>query len=51
MKERLSFATFCNPKLDEEFGPTLNFITPESPALFKRINVVDHLKELFSIEL
>lgn len=51
MKERLSFATFCNPKLDGEFGPTPNLITPESPALFKRINVVDHLKELFSIEL
>ncbi|KDO41915.1 hypothetical protein CISIN_1g036451mg, partial [Citrus sinensis] len=51
MKERLSFATFCNPKLDGEFGPTPNLITPESPSLFKRINVVDHLKELFSIEL
>ncbi|GAY53558.1 hypothetical protein CUMW_149980 [Citrus unshiu] len=39
MKERLSFATFCNPKLDGEFGPTPNLITPESPSLFKRINV------------
>lgn len=50
-KERLSFATFYNPKLDGEFGPAPSLITPETPALFKSIGVAEHLKGLFSREL
>ena len=51
MKERLSFGTFYSPKLDGELGPALSLITPQTPALFKRISVVDHLKIFFSSEL
>ncbi|KAL9447715.1 hypothetical protein AB3S75_015235 [Citrus x aurantiifolia] len=51
MKERLSFGTFYSPKLDGELGPALSLITPKTPALFKRISVVDHLKRFFSSEL
>ena len=46
--ERLSVATFYNPKLDGDMGPAPSLITPEMPALFKRINVADYFKGLFA---
>ncbi|PIN04047.1 Iron/ascorbate family oxidoreductase [Handroanthus impetiginosus] len=50
-KERLSIATFLSPKLDGDLGPAPSLITPESPAKFKRIAVVDFVRGLFSKEL
>lgn len=50
-KERLSIATFYSPKLDGEMGPAPSFITPERPALFKRIGVGDYFRGLFSRKL
>ncbi|KAF8031942.1 hypothetical protein BT93_D0990 [Corymbia citriodora subsp. variegata] len=51
MRERLSFATFYGPKLEEEMGPAPSLITPDKPALFRRIGVADYLKGYFSREL
>ncbi|ESR46141.1 hypothetical protein CICLE_v10001620mg [Citrus x clementina] len=50
-KERLSFATFYNPKLDGELGPAPSLITPKTPTLFKKISVTDYFKRFFSSEL
>ena len=50
-KERLSVATFYSPSLEADMGPAPSLITPESPALFKRIGVADYFRELFSREL
>ncbi|RZC90040.1 hypothetical protein C5167_044669 [Papaver somniferum] len=46
-KERLSVATFQNPKADTEIGPIPSMITPETPALFRTIRYDDYLKKLF----
>ncbi|PIN13833.1 Codeine 3-O-demethylase [Handroanthus impetiginosus] len=51
VKERLSIATFLNPKLEGDFGPPLSLVSPKSPAKFKRIVVVDFVKGHFSREL
>ena len=50
-KERLSVATFYNPKYDGEIGPATSFITEEKPAKFKRITVKEYVKGLFAREL
>lgn len=50
-KERLSVATFYSPKLEGEMGPAPSLITPEKPALFRRIGVADYFKGYFSREL
>nr|POF25068.1 protein srg1 [Quercus suber] len=50
-KERLSVATFYSPSLEADMGPAPSLITPESPALFKRIGVADYFRQLFSREL
>ncbi|KAK0579039.1 hypothetical protein LWI29_020059 [Acer saccharum] len=47
LKERLSVATFCSPKLDGEIGPAPSLVTPETPAMFRRLGVVDYIKGLF----
>ncbi|KAI6705621.1 hypothetical protein NL676_008583 [Syzygium grande] len=44
VKERVSIATFFSPRMDAEIGPTPSLITPETPALFRRITVAEHLK-------
>ncbi|PKI69090.1 hypothetical protein CRG98_010559 [Punica granatum] len=44
LKERISMATFYSPNMDAEIGPAPSLVTPESPALFRRISVVEHLK-------
>ncbi|RVW95250.1 Codeine O-demethylase [Vitis vinifera] len=51
VKERLSIATFYNPQMDAEIGPVPSLITPEFPALFRRVGVADYVKKLFSREL
>ncbi|KAF7808445.1 protein SRG1-like [Senna tora] len=50
-KERMSMATFLGPKLDGILGPSLNLVTPERPAQFKRISVFDYFKGFFTQEL
>ncbi|XP_027086752.1 oxoglutarate-dependent flavonoid 7-O-demethylase 1-like isoform X1 [Coffea arabica] len=50
-KERLSIATFFSPKLDGDMGPAPSLITPENPAIFRRISMIDYLKAFFSREL
>lgn len=50
-KERLSLATFLSAKLDGELGPAPSLITPESPALFRRVSVADFFRGYFSREL
>ncbi|KAF3449835.1 hypothetical protein FNV43_RR05914 [Rhamnella rubrinervis] len=50
-KERLSVATFYSPRLDGEIGPAPSLISKGTPALFKRIGVVDYFKGLFSRKL
>ncbi|KAF3449838.1 hypothetical protein FNV43_RR05917 [Rhamnella rubrinervis] len=50
-KERLSIATFYSPKLDGEMGLAPSLISKETPALFKRIGVVDYFKGFFSPEM
>ncbi|KAL5772073.1 hypothetical protein ACOSQ2_011997 [Xanthoceras sorbifolium] len=51
LKERMSIATFCSPSLDGEIGPAPSLVTPETPAMFRRIGVVDYCKGLFSRKL
>ncbi|KAI3977131.1 hypothetical protein MKX01_042821 [Papaver californicum] len=50
-KERLSIATFHDPKLESEIGPISSLITPETPALFKRGRFEDLLKDNLSKKL
>lgn len=49
--ERLSMATFCSLKLEGEVSPAPSLITPETPALFRRIGVADFLRGYLSREL
>ncbi|KAL9420502.1 hypothetical protein AB3S75_038136 [Citrus x aurantiifolia] len=50
-KARLSFATFYSMKLDGEMGPAPSLITPETPALFKKIRFVAYTKGFLSRKL
>ena len=50
-KERISIATFVTPNLDGDFGPAPSLITPETPPRFKRVSVVDYIKNFFSRKL
>ncbi|KAI3924209.1 hypothetical protein MKW98_032410 [Papaver atlanticum] len=51
-KEGLSVATFHYPKLESEIGPLPSMITPETPALFGRVESYEVLlKKLFSRKL
>ncbi|TXG47780.1 hypothetical protein EZV62_027074 [Acer yangbiense] len=47
LKERIYVTTFCNPKIDGDIGPAPSLVTLETPAIFKRIGVVDYTKGLF----
>ncbi|KAF8029098.1 hypothetical protein BT93_E1692 [Corymbia citriodora subsp. variegata] len=51
VKERISIATFFHPRIDVEIGPAPSLITPETPAMFRRITVAEHLKGYRSREL
>ncbi|XP_051135364.1 protein SRG1-like isoform X2 [Andrographis paniculata] len=50
-KERLSIATFYNPKLDGVFGPAPSLISNEKPARFKSIGLAEYLRGYLSREL
>ncbi|GAB2299055.1 hypothetical protein Dimus_033129 [Dionaea muscipula] len=50
-KERLSIATFHGARLDGEIGPAPSLITPQSPALFRRIKALDYFKAHVSCKL
>ncbi|KAI3942413.1 hypothetical protein MKX01_009666 [Papaver californicum] len=48
-KERLSVATFINPKMKSEIGPILGMITPETPpALFRTVGYEAYLREYYT---
>ncbi|MCL7031135.1 hypothetical protein MKW94_004995 [Papaver nudicaule] len=50
-KERLSLATFHDPKPESEIGPISSLITPQTPALFKRGGFENLAKEYLSKKL
>ncbi|KAI3991901.1 hypothetical protein MKX01_012846 [Papaver californicum] len=50
-KERLSVATFHNPREDSKIGPILSMITPETPALFRTTGYGDYFKKFFNRKL
>ncbi|KAG5517113.1 hypothetical protein RHGRI_037764 [Rhododendron griersonianum] len=50
-KERLSIATAYSPGYDEEMGPAPSMVTPQTPALFRRIRVAEYFKGLFARKL
>ncbi|XP_028089821.1 probable 2-oxoglutarate/Fe(II)-dependent dioxygenase [Camellia sinensis] len=43
-KERLSIATFLGANLELDVGSAPSLITPQTPAIFRRVNVTDYLK-------
>ncbi|CAK9153069.1 unnamed protein product, partial [Ilex paraguariensis] len=47
-KERISIATFLNPKFDGDLRPTPSLNMDQKPALFKRMSVVECYRGLFS---
>ncbi|KDP21184.1 hypothetical protein JCGZ_21655 [Jatropha curcas] len=50
-KERLSIATFHNPKFDAELVAASSLVTPQTPQAFKRMSVSDYFKGYLSREL
>ncbi|KAK6932275.1 Non-hem dioxygenase N-terminal domain [Dillenia turbinata] len=50
-KERISIATFFNPKYELEFGPATSFLNPKTPPLFKRVTTENYLKQAVSRKL
>ncbi|KAL2349076.1 hypothetical protein Fmac_003076 [Flemingia macrophylla] len=50
-KERISIATFHRPQMNKLISPVPSLVTPERPALFKRIGVADYLNGFFKREL
>jgi len=50
-KERISVAAFHRPQISKVIGPTPTLVTPEKPALFKKLTVEDYYKAFFSRKL
>jgi len=50
-KERISIATFFNPKFEAEIGPVKSLLNSENPPLFKSMSMEDHFKHFFSRNL
>ena len=50
-KERISIATFYNPRYDGMIGPAASLITEQTPARFKRIGVQEYTRGLFAHKL
>ncbi|KAL7211530.1 hypothetical protein ACSBR2_014402 [Camellia fascicularis] len=50
-KERLSIATFLGANLELDMGPAPSLITPQTPAIFRRVNVTDYFKAFLAREL
>ncbi|KAK8602107.1 hypothetical protein V6N13_058240 [Hibiscus sabdariffa] len=51
VKERLSMVMIYSPRLDGDLGPAPSLISPQNPALFRRIGVADYFKNLYTREL
>ncbi|CAA0832379.1 2-oxoglutarate (2OG) and Fe(II)-dependent oxygenase superfamily protein [Striga hermonthica] len=49
--ERLSIATFLNPRLDGNLGPAPSLLGPKYPAQFKTVSGADFMRGFFSKEL
>ncbi|XP_061340689.1 protein SRG1-like [Gastrolobium bilobum] len=50
-KERISIAAFHWPEMNKIVGPVSSLVTPERPAMFKRIGVADYYNGFLSREL
>ncbi|KAJ1399937.1 Oxoglutarate/iron-dependent dioxygenase [Sesbania bispinosa] len=50
-KERLSIATFCSPSMEGSLGPAPSLVTPDNPAVFKRISVSEFRRGYLAREL
>ncbi|KAK0580207.1 hypothetical protein LWI29_037998 [Acer saccharum] len=50
-EERLSIATFYSSKLDTVIGPAPSLISPNSPAIFRRVPLEMYFKEFFARKL
>ncbi|KAJ7968834.1 2-oxoglutarate (2OG) and Fe(II)-dependent oxygenase superfamily protein [Quillaja saponaria] len=50
-KERISIATFFNPKFESEIGPMMKLTSPQNPPLYKRIQMEKYVKDFFSRRL
>ena len=50
-KERLSVATFYNPRFESEIGPTQSLITEQSPPKYRRLGAQEFFRGLFAREL
>ncbi|XVE71545.1 hypothetical protein DITRI_Ditri10aG0159500 [Diplodiscus trichospermus] len=51
VKNRVSIASFYFPKMDGDMGPAPSLITPQTPAMFRRIGFIDYFKGFLSREL
>lgn len=51
VQDRLSIATFYNPRYDGELRPASSLISEKRPASFRTITVEGYLKGLFAREL
>ena len=51
VKERLSVATFLSSNLDSELGPAPSLITPQNPAIFRRVPFQKYSKDFFARRL
>ncbi|RZC91560.1 hypothetical protein C5167_027632 [Papaver somniferum] len=50
-KKRLSIATFHDPKLESEIGPISSLITPQTPAMFRRVGFEELAEKMRSSKL
>ncbi|GKV34393.1 hypothetical protein SLEP1_g42768 [Rubroshorea leprosula] len=50
-RERLSIATFYNPKYEGEIGPARSLISQQKPAFFKRLGAEEYFEGLFARRL
>ncbi|XVE88716.1 hypothetical protein DITRI_Ditri19aG0091300 [Diplodiscus trichospermus] len=50
-RERISVATFYNPRYDGDMGPAPSLISPTKPTLFKRLQVEEYFMGLFARKL
>ena len=51
VKERLSIATFYNPRVDAEIGPVNSLITEKTPALYRTLEYQEYFRGLFARKL
>ncbi|XAR66650.1 Thebaine 6-O-demethylase [Bertholletia excelsa] len=50
-KERISVAAFHSPKFEGELGPAPSLVTPETPALFKRVGIAEYYRRYLARKL